>query len=129
MTFDDKKVLLVEDNDMNRMLAGFLFKEFGIITEDAIDGNEAIEMIKNSAEGYYNLVMMDILMPNMCGDEATKIIRAMGRADSNKLPIIAMTAEADVNVIAKFPEKGFTDFIAKPMLKDELSALLEKYLG
>lgn len=129
MSYSDKKVLVVEDNDMNRMLAGFALADFEITPEEASDGQEAVDMYMNAAEGYYDLIMMDILMPGMCGDEATKLIRAAGRSDSNTLPIVAMTAESDADEIAAFKDKGFTDYIEKPMEMENLEVILKNCLG
>lgn len=129
MDFSGKNVLVVEDNEMNRMLASFALNEHGIEPDEAEDGSQAKDAYMSKDEGYYDLILMDIMMPVMDGIEATGIIRAVGRSDSTVVPIVAMTAESDPEEIAKYKSQGFTDYIEKPMDDDALAAILEKYLG
>lgn len=129
MDYSEKKVLVVEDNEMNRMLAGFSLNEYGIEPEEAEDGAEAVDMYKSKDDGHYDLILMDIMMPGMDGLEATKLIRESGKADCHDIPIVAMTAESDPDEIAKYSSQGFTDYIEKPMEDEALEALLAKYLG
>lgn len=129
MELAGKSILVVEDNEMNRMLAGFSLNELGIEPEEAEDGSQAVDMYKSSEEGHFDLILMDIMMPVMDGMEATRLIREAGRSDSGSIPIIAMTAETEPEEIAKFAENGFTDYIEKPFEDADLQAKLEKYLG
>lgn len=129
MDFSDKKVLVVEDNEMNRMLAGFSLNEYGIEPEEAEDGQAAVDLYNGKEEGYYDLILMDIMMPGMDGIEATNIIRNAGKSDSSSIPIVAMTAETEPEEIAKFPSLGFSDYLEKPMEDEALEAVLIKYLA
>ena len=128
MTYDNKKVLVVEDDDMNRMLASMSLGEFEITPDEAADGKQALDMFLASPEGTYDLIMMDVMMPVMDGIESTKNIRSSGRSDCN-LPIVAMTAESDENEIHRFIQEGLTDYIEKPMEMESLELILNKYLG
>lgn len=128
MGYEDKKVLVVEDNEMNRMLAGFALNEYEIEPEEAEDGAQAVEKYKAAGAGYYDLILMDIMMPVLDGIEATKLIREAGLDDSGTIPIVAMTAESDPDEIAKYSSQGFTDYIEKPMEEEALEEILNKYL-
>ena len=92
--YSDKRILLVEDNEINREIARELIGETGAMIEEACDGEEAVKMVSDSGEGYYDMILMDIQMPRMDGYEATKKIRGMDREDVKKISIIAMTANA-----------------------------------
>ena len=92
--FNGKRLLLVEDNELNREIAEVILQEVGFVIESAPDGTDAVAMMEKSEEGYYDAVLMDVQMPVMNGYEATKAIRAMHRRDVKTLPIIAMTANA-----------------------------------
>ncbi len=115
MDFSGKRLLLVEDNELNREIAEVILEEAGFVIESAPDGTDAVAMIENSEEGYYDAVLMDVQMPIMNGYEATKAIRAMRRKDAKVLPIIAMTANAmEEDKEAAF-KSGMNAHIAKPL--------------
>ena len=124
----DNRILIVEDNEMNRMLAEISLSEYQVETQTAENGQVALQLVKDNPEGYFDMIFMDILMPVMNGIEATKGIRSLDRMDTMFVPIIAMTAESDQDEISKYESYGFTDYIEKPMDMDELSRLMEKYL-
>ena len=109
-----KRILLVEDNDMNREIAQEFLTEEGILVENAVNGKEAVEKMEQSSLYYYDLILMDIQMPVMNGYEASAAIRRMDREDSG-LPIIAMTANAFSDDIRQAKEAGMNEHIAKPI--------------
>ena len=92
--FGGKRILLVEDNELNREIAEEILSEAGFVVETAPDGTDAVEMVRNAEEYYYQGILMDVQMPVMDGYEATKAIRLLPREDVKDLPIIAMTANA-----------------------------------
>ena len=92
--FEGKKALVVDDNEMNREIATEILEDYGVIVEQAEDGDIAVEMVKNSEDNRYDLVLMDVQMPRMNGYEATKKIRKLENRSVAMVPIIAMTANA-----------------------------------
>lgn len=126
--YSQKRVLLVEDNKINRDISRMLISEMGINVEEACDGEEAVEKIKESKTGYYDLILMDIQMPKLNGYEATKIIRSLNRSDVKNIPIIATTANAfeeDVHIALR---AGMTAHLAKPIDVNAMKEMLYKYL-
>ena len=89
-----KHVLVVEDNELNSEILCTILKDECMIVDTAFDGQQAVDIIRESAEYEYDLIFMDIMMPKMDGLEATREIRNIGRADCNTVPIIAMSANA-----------------------------------
>jgi PAS domain S-box-containing protein len=118
-------ILLVEDNDINRLYAGSILKSCGCKIETAENGLVALGKLKG---GKVDLVLMDIQMPVMDGFEATKAIRS-GDDETRNLPVIALTANATPKVIEKCLDSGMNDHLAKPFTPDELFTMLEKYLS
>jgi signal transduction histidine kinase/ActR/RegA family two-component response regulator len=121
-TAPEARVLLVDDIEINLEIAAFLLEAYGIKPDLAKSGRTAIEM---AAKNTYNLILMDQMMPEMDGIEATQRIRAMGMAE---LPIIALTANAVSGAREMFLSHGFTGFLSKPMDGDALAACLLKWL-
>ena len=118
------KVLLVEDNEINQQIAIELLESQGIIVETATNGVQAVRMISNmSLELPYNVVLMDLQMPEMDGFEATSVIREKEK----KLPIIAMTARAMFEEREKCFEAGMDDHISKPIDPDILFSTISKW--
>ena len=117
-------VLLVEDNEINQMVAQELLEQAGVAVDIAVNGEEAVEKIKKYN---YDVVLMDVQMPVLDGYEATKIIR--NDSKFNSLPIIAMTANAMLTDIEICREAGMDDHIAKPIDPDKLYATLEKWIN
>jgi PAS domain S-box-containing protein len=119
------KVLLVEDNPINQLVAQNFLVRWGLSVDCAKDGKEALRLIANKG---YHMVLMDLQMPVMDGYEATKQIRQMQSAYFKKIPIIALTASAMSDTRNKVLEIGMNDFILKPFEPDDLRQKLEVYL-
>lgn len=122
-----KRVLLVEDNELNMEIAEELLLSVGLDVELAWDGKEAVERIKGASEGWYDMVFMDIQMPNMNGYEATSAIRELERRDVKELPIVAMTADAFQEDMQKAVVAGMNAHLAKPIEIAKLERILETY--
>ena len=126
--FKGNRILLVEDNELNREIAEELIGVTGASVESAEDGVQAVEMFKESAEGYYDLILMDVQMPHMDGYEATRCIRALGRSDAQKVPIFAMTANAFAEDVQKSREAGMNAHISKPLDIRAVYKQMNRYL-
>ncbi|MCM1213112.1 MAG: response regulator [Lachnospiraceae bacterium] len=127
--FGGKRILLVEDIELNREIAQVILEESGFVVETAPDGTDAVEMVRKSEEGYYDAVLMDVQMPIMDGYEATRTIRALHRKDVETLPIIAMTANAMEEDKENALKSGMNAHIAKPLDMDLFLSILGKYLS
>lgn len=123
-----KRILLVEDNDLNLEVAQFILSDAGAHVVLAKDGKEAVEVMKNSVEGEFDLILMDLIMPVMNGYAATKIIRSMERKDTAKIPIIAMSANTFEKDIQKSLDAGMNEHISKPLNVGKLLAVLNKWI-
>ena len=126
--FEGKRVLLVEDNELNREIAQAILEETGFVVESAPDGTDAVDMMKKAEEYYYDVVLMDVQMPVMNGYEATREIRALHREDVKTLPIIAMTANAMDEDKETALKSGMNAHLAKPISVDLFIATLGKFL-
>ena len=126
--YSGKRLLLVEDNELNREIAQVILEEVGFMIECAPDGTDAVAMIEAASEGYYDAVLMDVQMPVMNGYEATKAIRAMERKDVKNLPIIAMTANAMEEDKETALKSGMNAHIAKPLDIELLMSTLRRFL-
>ena len=109
------RALVVEDNELNMEIAKFMLEEHGICVECAADGLEAVERFTRSETNYYDVIFMDIMMPNMNGWDAARKIRAMERSDAIDVPIIAMSANAFAEDIINSRISGINRHIAKPL--------------
>lgn len=118
--FAGKRLLVVEDNDINLEIATEILAMHGFLVESAVNGQEALERYRSQEPFYYDAVLMDIQMPVLDGIEATKRIRIMGRPDSRCLPIIAMTANAFDEDSRKSLENGMNGHLCKPIQVEEL---------
>ena len=127
--FNGKRVLLVEDNEINLEIARTLIEESGVQVEEAYNGEEAVRKVSESEEGYYDLIFMDIQMPVMDGYQATKVIRALNRDDASTLPIVAMTANAFQEDVCDALKAGMNVHLAKPVDVAELGQILQRFLG
>ena len=126
--FSGKRVLLVEDIELNREIAEVILTEAGFIVETAPDGTDAVSMVSKSEEYYYDVVLMDVQMPIMDGYEATRTIRSMPRKDVKDLPIIAMTANALEEDKEAALKNGMNAHIAKPLDMDIFISVLHRFL-
>lgn len=120
------KILIVEDNPINREIATDLLHEYGFISKCAEDGDIAVDIIKNAKAGDFDAILMDIQMPNMDGYEATRQIRALG-TEISKIPIIAMTANAFKEDRIAALESGMNEHLAKPIQIERLLEALAKF--
>ena len=127
--YSDRRLLLVEDNELNLEIAKELISVTNARIDTAVNGQEALDMVTSSAPGYYSLVLMDIRMPVMDGYEASQNIRSTGRPDLQELPIIAMTANAFAEDKEQALEAGMNGHVSKPIDLRELYRILEKYLA
>ncbi len=122
------RLLLAEDNELNREIAEELLSDRGFVVESAEDGTVAVEKVKNSAPGYYSLVLMDIQMPKMNGYDATRAIRALDDPALAGIPIVAMTANAFEEDRRQALECGMNAHIAKPIDVEKLLEILTAIL-
>ncbi len=109
------RVLLVEDNALNMEIAKYMLEEAQIVVTEAIDGQQAVDAFIQSEVGQFDMILMDIMMPVMDGLTATRVIRALDRADAKTIPIIALTANAYAEDAKKAKEAGMNEHIAKPI--------------
>lgn len=127
--YSDKRLLLVEDNELNREIALEILNMTHAQVETANDGKEAVDLFAASDEGHFDMVFMDVSMPVMDGYDATREIRALDRADATAVPIVALTANAFVEDIEHAHEAGMNEHMAKPIVLDRLLEVMEKYLA
>ncbi|MCM1183634.1 MAG: ATP-binding protein [Roseburia sp.] len=120
------RLLLVEDNELNREIAMELLSLTGVQIEEAENGRQAVERFERSPEGYYDLIFMDIQMPVLNGYEATKQIRQLPRKDAQSVWIVAMTANAFVEDIRLSREAGMNEHCSKPVEMERLHDILRK---
>ncbi|MDO4545780.1 MAG: response regulator [Bacillota bacterium] len=128
-TFKGKRVLVAEDNDLNAKITTFLLEEQGLAVEVARNGKEALEMVRDSEAGYYDAILMDLIMPEMDGWEASEAIRDLEREDARKIPIIAISANAFTDDVEKSKLLGINDHLPKPVIPQLLYDTLAKYMG
>ena len=123
-------VLMAEDNDLNAELATIMLEDAGMTVTRASDGKEVVDLFKNHPRGTYDLILMDIMMPNMDGHQAAKAIRALGieRSDAVTIPIIALSANAFIDDIQESLDSGMNDHISKPINREELIDTITKYI-
>ena len=126
--FGDRRILLVEDNELNREIAVELLKQYGFRIDTAENGAEAVEKVKHAAPGDYDLVLMDVQMPVMNGYEATKQIRALDDPALAGITILAMTANAFDEDRKQALECGMDGFLSKPIVLEELIGTLQNNL-
>lgn len=114
-------ILMAEDNDLNAEIAAYQLKEAGMEVIRSVNGKEAVELYESRAEGSFDLILMDVMMPEMNGYEATQKIREFERKSGRKkIPVIAMTANAFAEDVKASMDAGMDGHISKPIVKDEL---------
>ena len=119
-------ILLAEDNELNMEIAEFVLQNEGADVTKAWDGQEAVELFRNSEPGEFDVILMDIMMPVMNGYETTKMIRSLDREDAKAIPIIAMTANAFTEDRIKAKEAGMDEHVAKPVDVELLIKVIHK---
>ena len=121
-------VLLAEDNELNAEIATVQLEEFGMNVERAVDGKNAVEIFRNHPEGTFDVILMDVMMPEMNGYEAAKAIRAMNdRPDGKTIPIIAMTANSFAEDVQASMDAGMNAHLSKPIVMDEVIKTILRY--
>ena len=120
--------LLAEDNDLNAEIATEILSMIGINVEHVWNGKEAVEKMSKVPDGYYDIIFMDIQMPQMNGFEATRAIRDIDRDYCKNVPILAMSANALVQDVVLSKEAGMNEHLAKPIDFHELTDALHKWL-
>ncbi len=121
-----KKVLLVEDNDMNREIASCILSDAGLIVEGVCDGIDAVDRMSKAKDDQYDVIFMDVQMPRLDGYSATKQIRTLPNNKIANIPIIAMTANAFKEDKLRAIDAGMNDYIAKPIDIETILECLDK---
>ena len=129
ISFEGYHILVVEDNEINSEIARCLLEERGFQVDCAYDGAQAVERIRDTAPGTYDVILMDIMMPVMDGLDATRAIRAMERPDCHSIPIVAMSANAFDDDLKKSVECGMNGHLSKPVQVNKLYQMLGGILG
>lgn len=123
----DIRVLLAEDNELNREIAAFVLKDEGMKVTEAVDGQQAFSLFLEKPEHYFDVILMDIMMPSMNGYEATQAIRNCGKADAKTIPIIAMTANAFDDDRKKSKAAGMNAHMAKPLNMEKMVEIIRHF--
>ena len=123
------RALLVEDNNLNMEIAKFCLEQEDVEVHVALNGQEAVDKFHDSDVGFYDIILMDIMMPIMDGLDATRRIRAMNRTDSLTVPIIAMSANVFEQDIEKSLAAGMNAYLTKPIKPEQLTSTMKKYLA
>lgn len=128
VSFEGCRVLVVEDNELNSEIAQSLLEERGFLVDCVYDGSQAVERIRETQPGTYDVILMDIMMPVMDGLDATRAIRAMEREDCRTVPIVAMSANAFDDDLKKSVECGMNGHLSKPVEVDKLYQTLDQVI-
>lgn len=123
---EGKQILLVEDNEINMEIAEFYLTDLGATVSKAWNGKEALELFEASEPESYDVILMDVMMPEMDGHEATQRIRALKRPDTQTVRIVAMTAQTSEDSIHKCLDAGMDGHIAKPINEEKILSALHK---
>jgi CheY-like chemotaxis protein len=123
------KILLVEDNAMNREIAVSILEKLGLVVDTAEDGQVAVDKFRHSLPGTYQCILMDIQMPVLDGYEATKAIRSSSHVEASTMPIIAVTADVFAEDVARVTACGMNGYVSKPLDYKKLIQVLLDVLG
>lgn len=123
------RILLAEDIAVNAEIMKMILSTWGMETEHAVNGKEAVAMFEQNPPGYFAAILMDMRMPEMDGLEATRAIRAMERSDAKEIPIIALTANAFNEDVQRSLQVGLNAHLSKPVEPEELSRTLCDLIG
>ena len=123
------KALLVEDNDLNLEIAKFHLERQQVQVFTAMNGQEAVDAFEKSEIGFFDIILMDIMMPVMDGLEAARRIRGMERPDARAIPIIAMSANAFKEDVQKSLEAGMNAHLIKPIDESKVIDTIKNYLA
>ena len=123
-----KRILLVEDNELNLEIAKYILQNEDVLVDEASNGQKAVEIFETCEPDCYDIILMDVMMPVMNGLDATRAIRNLSRPDARTVPIIAMTANAFEEDIEKCIGAGMNDHIAKPIDIKAMKSTIAKYL-
>ena len=122
-------ILLAEDNDLNAEIATVQLESLGVYVVRAVNGREALQLFETRPKGTFDIILMDIMMPEMDGYEATRAIRALAREDAGTIPILAITANAFDEDVEKSIAAGMNGHLSKPMEIDVMAEMISKNLG
>ena len=120
-------ILLADDNTLNLEIAEYILTEAGAVVTKAENGKDALELFENAPENSFDIILMDVMMPEMDGLTATRCIRSLNRPDAERIPIFAVTASISSGDIEKIKAAGMTAYLPKPLVWEELIAVLERY--
>ena len=127
-SWNKKRILVVEDNELNMEITCTFLEETGAALETAFNGQDALDLFLRSPQGYYDLILMDVQMPIMNGYEATRKIRASQHPDSSRIPIIAMTANAFSEDIYEAKQAGMNEHLSKPVELTKMYRVLQQWM-
>ena len=127
--FSNLRILVVDDVEINRVIISELLGDTGAEIDEANDGKEAVEMFERSNPGYYDVILMDMQMPEMDGCDSTRYIRALDRPDSKTVAIIAMTANVFQEDIEQTLDAGMNAHVGKPIDRNNLISTIIRNIG
>lgn len=126
--FAGRRILLVEDNELNMEIAREFLTSLGAVCTEASNGRQAVDLLAASLPGYYEMILMDVRMPVMNGYDATRAIRQLERSDAQTIPIIAMTADAFSSDVRMAHQVGMNEHLSKPISIEKLGAVMARWL-
>lgn len=121
------RILLAENNSLNREIAHTLLEENGAVITEAVDGRQAVEQFQKNPPHTFDVILMDVMMPNVDGLTATRTIRAMERPDAAEIPIIAMTANAFYEDIQRTRQAGMNAHLSKPLEIEKMLSVIARF--